>query len=113
MTLPKKGTRKITVNDESYRWLIRRKATYGQTDYGIGTLHVAVEHFQKPGSTLVIITDRSHPKDYSTQKTQIQPVTPADVKEWIQKAIEQGWQPKTPGSTFKVSVKGDCFIAAI
>lgn len=54
MAIPKKGARNIKVNGESYRWLIRRKATYCQTDYGDGVLHVAVEHINKESSTLHI-----------------------------------------------------------
>lgn len=43
MAIPKKGSRKITVNNLVFRWLIRRKATYSQVDYGFGKLHVAIE----------------------------------------------------------------------
>lgn len=32
MAIPKKGSRLIVVDDTTYRWLIRRKATYMQAD---------------------------------------------------------------------------------
>ncbi|WP_262509589.1 hypothetical protein [Tenacibaculum jejuense] len=43
MAIPKKGTRKIDVDGLKFRWLIRKKATYTQSVYGIGKLHVAIE----------------------------------------------------------------------
>ncbi|XGV99998.1 MAG: hypothetical protein ACAF41_13825 [Leptolyngbya sp. BL-A-14] len=43
MALPKTGTRKIVVDGEPFRWLIRRKATYSQWAYESGRLHVAVD----------------------------------------------------------------------
>jgi hypothetical protein len=102
MAIPKKGTRKITVGNATYLWLIRRKATYNQTDYGIGCIHVAVEHAEVPGTTLVIYTDKGHPKDYGTGK--VIPVTPSDVSEWIIQAKDLGWQPEIKGPQLSVEI---------
>lgn len=65
MAIPIKGSRKITVDGDDYRWLIRRKATDCQADYGVGELHVAVEHVAGRGSTLLVRTGHPHPKDWS------------------------------------------------
>ena len=101
MGIPKKGSRKITVDGENFIWLIRRKATYSQTDFGMG-LNVSVEHAEGTGSKLVILTDKSHPKDWSTNE--VKPVTPSEVELWIHQAIKSGWQPKKPGKPFEFIV---------
>lgn len=105
MAIPKKGTRKITVGNETYLWLIRRKATYNQTDYGIGCIHVAVEHAEVQGTTLVIYTDKGHPKDYGTGK--VIPVTPSDVSKWITQAKALDWEPEKKGPQLSVEIEGD------
>ncbi|MEL6112840.1 MAG: hypothetical protein AAFR20_08550 [Pseudomonadota bacterium] len=98
MAIPSRGSRKIVVEGEEYRWLVRKKATYSQADYGAGKIHVAIEHAKEKGSTLHIQTDRTHPKDWGT--VSVAPVTPLDVARWIKMAIEIGWNPKKPGPTF-------------
>ena len=103
MAIPKKGTRKIIVQGITYRWLIRRKATYMQSDYGVGRLHVAIEHAENPGTTLLIVTDRGHPRDWGTKE--IVPVTPQDISNWIIEALELNWQPEEKGSPFSVIIE--------
>ena len=98
MAIPKKGSRKIVVDDEAYRWLVRRKATYGQIDYGSGTLHLAVEHCDEPKCVLVIETNYPHPKDWNT--TEVTPIVPSKVAEWIRQALASGWKPQKVGSQF-------------
>ncbi|MEG3927250.1 MULTISPECIES: hypothetical protein [unclassified Microcoleus] len=104
MSIPKKGARKIIVDGESFIWLIRRQATYTQSCYAGGNIHVGVEHAQKRGSVLVIITDRPHPQCWGTNE--VKPVTPSDVAQWIQQAVQLGWQPRAIGNTFEVRIAG-------
>jgi len=104
MSIPKKGTRKIIVDGQPFIWLIRRQATNMQADYGCGNLHVAVQHAQKPGSVLVILTDRAHPQCCGTKE--VRPVTPSDAAQWIRQAMQFGWQPQLPGITFEVPIAG-------
>ena len=85
MSIPKKGARKIIVDGEPFIWLIRRQATYTQ-EYS-GNLHVAIEHAQKRGSVLVIITDRPHPQCWGTNE--VKPVTPCDATQWIRQAVRR------------------------
>ncbi len=100
MAIPKKGSRKIVVDGECYRWLIRRKATYMQSVYGSGKINVAIEHEKCEGSTLHVATTVPHPKDWNT----LSPVaiTPRDIEKWIRSGIKLGWAPKKKGPTFKV-----------
>ena len=83
------------VESTAYRWLIRRKATYSQTDYGRGSIHVAIELATDPGTSLVIYTDRGHPGDWNTKE--VVPVTPVDVSIWITQALQQNWHPERGG----------------
>ena len=103
MSIPRKGSRTIMIEGEEFRWLVRRKVTFSQMDYGNGKIHVAIEHAQASGATLHVETDRPHPKDWGTLK--VEPVTPSDVCQWISLAIDKGWHPKTAGPTYKVYVK--------
>ncbi|MEG3862787.1 hypothetical protein [Microcoleus sp. herbarium12] len=132
MSIPKKGTRKILVDGEPFIWLIRRQATNIQAESGCGNLHVAVEHAEKPGSALVIITDRPHPQGWSRTNCEfipvkpaegappevkvwqiistqeVQSVTPSDVGQWIRQAVQLGWAPRRSGITFHVQIAGEC-----
>ena len=101
MGIPKKGARKITVDGENFIWLIRRKATYSQTAFGMG-LNIAVEHAEESGSKLVILTDKPHSKDWRINKAQS--VTPIEVSSWINQAIKAGWEPKKSGKPFELIV---------
>ena len=130
MSIPKKGTRKIIVDGQPFIWLIRRQATYTQSCYAGGNIHVGVEHAEKPGSVLVIITDRPHPQGWSATNCEwipvkppdgapqevkvwqiistreVKPVRPSDVAQWIRQAVRLGWQPQLPGITFNVQIAG-------
>ena len=105
MSIPKKGTRKIIVDGQPFIWLIRRQATYTQSCYAGGNIHVGVEHAEKQGSVLVILTDRPHPQCLEDIH-EVKPVTPSDTAQWIQQAVQLGWQPQLPGITFKVRIAG-------
>jgi hypothetical protein len=103
MSIPKQGARKITVAEEPFIWLIRRQATDAQAYYPDTYLHVAIEHAQEAGSTLIIITDRLHPERLISP-SQIKPVLPADVRLWIEQALSIGWLPREAGKSFEVKV---------
>ncbi|WP_353777682.1 hypothetical protein [Winogradskyella sp. 3972H.M.0a.05] len=102
MSIPKKGTRKISVNELKFRWLIRKKATYTQSVYGIGKLHVAVELEENPKTSLLIHTDRNHPNDIETEI--VNPIKPSDISNWIKQALELGWNPSKFGSPFRTKI---------
>ncbi len=104
MAIPKTGSRKIVVGGVTYRWLIRRRGTRCQTDYGNGRLHVAVERVETPGATLLLLTDRLHPQDIGGGLPTA--VTPSDVAVWIAEAIRLGWKPAASGGPMVFQVEG-------
>lgn len=95
MAIRKTGTRQIVVDGAAYRWRIRRRPTSFQTDYGSGTLSLAVESANHAGAVLVLLTDRPHPKDCVPKP--LNPIKPSDVASWIRLAIRTGWVPSQPG----------------
>ncbi len=100
MGIPKKGSRKITVDGENFIWLIRRDPTYYSAN--VGYINVAVEHAEERGSKLVIMADRLVMKNCDSIK--FKPVVPSEVELWINQAIKAGWQPKNPGKPFEFIV---------
>jgi hypothetical protein len=102
MATRRTGSRPIVVDGVAYRWRIRRRATYCQADYGSGKLHVAVELADRPGAVLVLVTDRPHPRDWSTEVAV--PVTPSDVAGLVRLAIRSGWIPSEPGPQFHLDL---------
>lgn len=98
MAIRKTGSRRLVVDGVTYRWRVRKRATYSQADYGSGVLHVAVELFEQPGAVLVLYTDRPHPADWGTK--QVVPVCPSDVALWVREAVSVGWVPSQSGPQF-------------
>ena len=103
MSITKKGSRKITINNEDYRWLIRRKATYEQWAYEESMLHVAIERAIKPSSVLHIVTDKRHPQNISNKE--ISTITPKDISIWIIEALNLGWNTNENGGPFHVKIE--------
>lgn len=97
MTLPRKGTRLITVDQVTYRWVVRRRPTYSQGT-GQSPLSVAVERAEEPGSVLVVRLLGAHPGNWLGLPTV--GATPASVALAVRDARERGWQPGTPGGLF-------------
>lgn len=99
MTLPSKGTRRITVDAVRYRWAVRRKPTYSQ-GIGLSPLTVAVEHDEPSGSVLVVRFSQAHPGNWLGSPSE--GVTPGDVAFAIREARGRGWQPETPAGPFRL-----------
>nr|BEK64446.1 hypothetical protein KPHV_16730 [Kitasatospora purpeofusca] len=101
MTLPRKGSRLITVDQVRYRWAVRRRPTYSQ---GIGQspLTVAVERAEEPGSVLVVRFLGAHPGNWLGLPTV--GATPASVALAVRDARERGWQPETRGGPFHLEL---------
>jgi len=59
MTLTTKGSRHLTVDEQAYRWTIRRTPTYGQECLG-DPMTVAIEHVDT-GSVLVVMMESVRP----------------------------------------------------
>ncbi len=100
MGIPKKGSRKITVDGENFIWLIRRDPTYYSSN--VGYINVAVEYAEGTGSKLIIRADR--PVMENCDSIKFKPVTPVEVTSWINQAIKAGWEPKKSGKPFEFIV---------
>ena len=104
MAIPKRGSRNIVVNEEPYRWYLRRRPTNNQleTSYPDRYMGLAVEHAEAKGNVLAIIVPYRHPSlNWGVAEHSI---VPADVEEYIQTALARGWQPKQPGKTFTLDM---------
>ena len=95
MATRKTGSRRLVVDGVAYLWRIRKRATYSQADYCNGTLNVAVELAERPGTLLVLNTDRPHPANWGTDR--VVPIRPSDVAGWVREALAAGWVPSQPG----------------
>jgi hypothetical protein len=96
MAIPKKGSRKITVNNTEYRWNIRRKPSHCQADFALNVT-VSAELYEMSGSVLVI--EFSWNQYQYSDKTEF-PVTPKLIEQSISSAISKGWKPEKKGSQF-------------
>ena len=97
MSLPKTGSRKITVEGVEYRWLIRKKPTYGQA-LNESNLSAAIELYESPRSTLVVTFPFMRPDSWISPSKES--VKPSDIKDSITLAIQEGWSPHSNSATF-------------
>src|SRR6185369_13400802 len=97
MALPKKGTRRISVDDAEYRWAIRKKPTYCQGAFA-APMTFAIECVQAPRTLLVVTATVPRPDNW-LQKPSVC-IRPAQVAQAIRKAHRAGWQPGAPGPAF-------------
>ena len=103
MSIPKKGSRKITVAGNDYRWLIRKKPTYLQaisTELGFTAV---VESYDSPGITLVVSFPFTRPDSWISPSKES--VTPSDIEKAILKAISMGWEPAETGDAFHLDLE--------
>lgn len=93
MTLPQKGTRRITVDGEAYRWVVSVRR---------GAIRVAVEHAEVPGQRLDAYFEchDTYTRDASGDwrfKSQGRSIKPRIVQQLIREALRRGWQPTQRG----------------
>lgn len=90
MTLPKKGSRAITVDNVSYRWMVTGND---------GVIDVIIEQQDMKGQKLLscfMYHNTSEGKDVP-QKRQI---TPEAIKKLILYALDSGWEPNVQGKPY-------------
>lgn len=97
MGIPKKGSRKITVDSIEYRWRIRWKPSYGQA-IGESGLTASVELYEDSESTLIIAFPWLRLDAWVGFSDQ--PVTPKLIEICIKSALSQGWKPNEKGKAF-------------
>lgn len=93
VTLRNKGSRKIVVGNEPYRWIISAASK--------GHIALIAEHGQEKGQKLHVHIE-SDINDYWVRfpyvdGLNLKIVTPKEVATMISQAIEQGWNPKENG----------------
>ncbi|SCW63024.1 hypothetical protein SAMN04487970_10225 [Paenibacillus tianmuensis] len=103
MTLRNKGSRKIVVGNDPYRWVISTASK--------GYIVLMAEHKQEKGRKLRIYIE-SDINDYwveypYTDSLNLKVVTPKEVATIISQAIEQGWNPKEKGPPMIFDWSGD------
>ena len=97
MAIPQKGSRKIIVDEVSYRWYVRHKPTYLQAISNTG-MTFSVQQSQKKTGLLVVKLKVSRPDNWICRnKFAIQPSL---VTQIIRHALAQGWQPNQTGTSF-------------
>lgn len=102
MSIPKKGSRLISVAGQRYRWRVRNRPTYAQALIESGMV-LAVETATPPvGSVLVAQLALNHPSNWMLQPGGA--VTPALVTQIIQQALSMGWEPHCPGDQFWLDI---------
>jgi hypothetical protein len=87
MALPKKGTRRITVDNVSYRW-----GAYSKEPF----VTVRVELVDEPGQQLIAKLSShvsSSPSLSDARGNESRAITPELVKRIIHVALDRGWQP--------------------
>jgi len=104
MTVPRKGSRSIVVDDVAYRWRIRKRPTYAQAvlDH---SLTLAVDIADAPLCSLLVELSQPHPSNWIGAPSDS--VTPHRVADVIRNALAAGWQPSTPGKAFKLKVDAE------
>ncbi|WP_410653940.1 hypothetical protein [Amycolatopsis sp. lyj-112] len=100
MSLVRKGSRRIVVDEIAYRWVVRRKPTYTQ-EQGCA-MSYAVELEDARGAVLVVQTDHAHPLNFMGEPSKA--VLPSDVERAIRLALAQGWAPEVPGAQFQLDL---------
>ena len=99
MTIPKKGSRKITVNDLTYRWSIRHKPTPSQ-EKGSSIL-ASVELYLEPGCSLSIEFPWVRFDNLVEGTENARSITPKIIQFCIKDALKKGWNPEKKGPTFE------------
>ncbi len=91
MTIPKKGSRRVCVEDVAYSWRIRKRPTYAQAAFE-SPMRLAIEACTEgPRSVLVVDLRVSRPDNWiSPHQTS---VTPALIRNMVVRAIALGWVP--------------------
>ncbi|MEV7006944.1 hypothetical protein [Streptosporangium sp. NPDC051022] len=110
MSIPRKGSRLITVDGGTYRWRVRRKLTYCQAN-SWGPLTFAVEPADGPGRVLLVSLPCSRPDAWLGERATT--VRPALVSATIRRALHCGWDPYQTGNAFTLRLTEDDLAAAM
>jgi hypothetical protein len=101
VTLASRWARRIVVDGDAFRWVVRHKPTYSQAN-GWSSLTVVVEQAGAFGAVLVVSLPCAHPGNWIGSPSM--PVRPSIVAEGIRRAVVAGWRPDRPGAAFALSL---------
>lgn len=109
MTMPRKGTRRITVDGVAYRW--RHRSRRSVTEARARPLTFAVEREDAPGRLLSVTLGEWLPlshyccPDCSPDEFMPEPITPARVAEAVRAALADGWDPQGPAGVHRLDMR--------
>jgi hypothetical protein len=107
VTLARKGTRHITVDEVGYRWKVLNKTTE-LPGIGWSPLTFVVEHADTPGARLVVSLPDANPASWvDFPERWPGSVHPRTVAHAIRRALAQGWEPSRRGPQFLLTHPGD------
>ena len=88
MTLPKKGSKTITVDDTTYRWMVTGNDMI---------IDVIIEQDKVKGQKLLSGFDYHNETPDGNITAQKRKVTPEVIKKLILHALNSGWEPSAQG----------------
>ena len=114
MAMPKKGSRSLIVDNQKYRWSVRRtEDDTNWNDYGMATtLTIAVENYDNP-KNMLCITYRCGSEAWhgapelptvALLTGQEMKITPGQVADLVRIALKQGWNPEAKAGKFCVTL---------
>jgi hypothetical protein len=106
MGLPKKGSRRILINETNYRYIITGNDGY---------IDLIIEQDDCQGQRLTVSFDYHHEKEQKeselgekyTSLTQTNQITPVVVKQSIEYGIDNGWTPNQKGKEIRINFIDD------
>jgi hypothetical protein len=96
VTIPKRGSRRIEVDGESFRWRLRRRPTAAQRG-GRTPMLVAIVS-ERGGATLLVRSRAQHPSNEVALASAA--VTPGHVADYVREGKRAGWVSTEPGPPF-------------
>ncbi len=95
MVIPKKGFRKITIDENQFFWKVRKKISWNEIHNG--SLGIPIQHVNG-GRLLIVYIGFS--RSYFEKNNEF-PITPSLIEKCIRKAIEAGWMYNEDGNQFE------------
>ncbi|NIK80590.1 hypothetical protein FHS15_005781 [Paenibacillus castaneae] len=106
MTISNRRSRKITIGQENYRWVV--------SPSGKGSLVLTVQHDDFNGQ-LIRVSVESDINEYwiecpNVKSLDMKVIKPADVTTVIIEAMNQGWTPKDKGKPLCFCLSGSTLV---
>lgn len=100
MAIARKNSRRIVVDNVTYRWTVRRRPTYSQ---GLASpISFVAELLNEPAGRLLVSLPAARPDNWLGAASAV--VTPALVARQIADARAAGWEPARRGQVLKVKL---------